>query len=193
MFVTGIVLGWHREALRAWLRSLPAPLATATLGMFCLALLSLYVAQLTHLEALENSSLLQSLAFDKADLVVGRLVVLAALSVVSYALVTWLWVPIRSATAWLLLPLGQHALTAYAVHIYLVAVLAWLARYLPEGAQDRAVVATALQLIGVGAVWLAVRYEDNLRAGVMRVLSNSRPARVLESVSLRDEAGEQRA
>jgi len=193
VFVTGIVLGWHREAVHAWLRRLPSTLAAATLGAFCVAVLGLYVAQLTRLEALEGNALLQTLAFDKPDLVVGRLVVLAALAAVSYALVTWLWVPIRNASAWLLLPLGQHALTAYAVHIYLVAVIAWLARSLPEGAPDRAVVATVLQLIGVGAVWLAVRSEDRVRARVMAVLSGSRPARFLAAASLCEEGGEQRA
>ncbi len=187
VFVTGIVLGWHREAVHAWLRRLPAPLTTAALGAFCLGVLGLYIAQLTRLEALQGSRVLQTLAFDKPDLVVGRLVVLAALAAVSYALVTWLWVPIRSAGAWLLLPLGQHALTAYAVHIYIVAALAWLARALPEGAPDRAVVATTLQLIGVGAVWVTVR------GWVMGALAGSRPARLLASASLRDEGGEQRA
>lgn len=193
VFVTGIALGWHRDAIRSWLRGIPAPAATALLGALTLVVLGLYVAQLTRLEAMRENELLQALAFDKPDLAVGRLIVLAALSVVSYALVTWLWVPVRTATAWLLLPLGQHALTAYSLHIYLVAALAWLARYLPEGATDRALVATVLQLIGVGAVWLAVLSEDRVRGGLMRLLSNSRPARMLAFVSLREERGERRA
>jgi hypothetical protein len=161
LFVTGLAIGWHRAEIEGWVRSLPRRAIAATVALALVTVLALYVAQLTNLTALRQDPVLHALAFDKPDLPVGRLVVFALLGVVAFTLTTELWTPIVKASGWLLLPLGQNALTAYSVHIFIVAVAVKLTDTVLD-VQPRELVDTALQVIGLGLVWLFVRFEPSL-------------------------------
>jgi hypothetical protein len=170
IFVTGIVIGWHRRAIEAALARIPRNVARAGLTLAVLAVPVLYILQLTQLEVLQSSGLLQTFAFDKPDLVLGRLVVLTLLAIVAFAVTTTLWVPIHRALGWLLLPLGQHALAAYSLHIFVVAVTARLSMTLLAAFADNSLVTMTLQVLAVGVVWLAVRYEAEIRDLVERLV-----------------------
>jgi fucose 4-O-acetylase-like acetyltransferase len=58
--------------------------------------------------------------FDKASLGVGRLVAFASVAILAYVALTAFWLPIERAVGWLLIPLGQASLYAYAVHLFVI-------------------------------------------------------------------------
>jgi hypothetical protein len=126
LFVTGIAIGWHRRQIEAWLARTPRGVRGVAILLAGLAVPALYIAQLTQLEVLQANGLLESFAFDKPDLVIRPARGTGALAIVSFTVATWVWVPINRATGWLLLPLGQHALAAYSLHIFVVALAAKL-------------------------------------------------------------------
>jgi hypothetical protein len=163
LFVTGIVIGWHREAIAAWFAGVPRPLIVAGLGLVTATVVVLYLLQLTNLDWLQASKTLNELVFTKADVPVGRLVVFAFLAAFSFTMTTVIWTPLRRATGWLLLPLGQNALTAYSLHIFVVALTTKLWLTLLEDFQGSEAVNTLVQIGGLGAVWLVVVLEPGVK------------------------------
>lgn len=170
IFVTGIVIGWHRQAIESSLAAAPRWLTGTALGFAVIVVPLLYVAQVTQLERLQSNALLETLAFDKPDLVVGRLAVLMLLAVVAFALASALWVPVKRSVGWLLLPLGQHALAAYSLHLFVVAGIAKALTAAPAEVSGSAAVVTVLQLGAVAVVWLVVRFESGVRDALRRVV-----------------------
>ena len=74
---------------------------------------------------------------------------------------TVLWEPVSKVTGWLLLPLGQNALTAYSIHIFLVAFIVY---FRPEVvAEPTKLVNTLIQLMGVTIVWGMVVLEPKMK------------------------------
>jgi hypothetical protein len=159
LFATGLVMGWHRDAIEAWIAGVPRSWVLAAVFGVILAVAALYVAQLTDLTSLREDPILFALAFDKPDLPAGRLVVFAALAVFAFAMTTEFWEPIRRATGWLLLPLGQNALAAYSVHLFVVAATVKLGEGLGTSSQAAN---TAIQAGGLMLVWLLVVADERL-------------------------------
>jgi hypothetical protein len=124
LFVTGQVLGFHRDRLTAWLqrfrrlRVAGVALAVATtLGLISLAW------------AADNGGLFGFFDIDpnvldesffKVALRPWRIVAFVSVAIAAYTAATYLWVPIRRAFGWLMLPLGQAALYSYIVHFFLI-------------------------------------------------------------------------
>ena len=52
------------------------------------------------------------------------------MAIAGYTAVTYLWIPIRRALGWLMLPLGQAALYSYIVHFFLILLVYNLAPWL---------------------------------------------------------------
>jgi len=156
LFVTGLVLGWHRTALERWVSGLSGGFMAWAFGGAVVLVGTLYTLQLTSLEALRNNHLVYDLAFDKADVPIGRLAVFLVLAIVGMGLLSAFWVPISRATGWLLMPLGQNALTAYSVHIFVVAATAKLTETMLTQTE---LVDTGLQLGGILLVWLIIVTE----------------------------------
>ncbi len=71
-----------------------------------------------------------------------------------FLLTTRCWEPIRRGLGWLVLPLGQNALYAYATHVVLALALGGLVAH--AGGRDPWTNA-AIQAASVGLVWLAIR------------------------------------
>ena len=183
LFVTGIVAGWHRAAIEARLRAFFGPQADWWLAVACLLVAIMYVVQLAGLDALQGNSLLRRFMYDKPDVPVGRLVVFALLATVSLTLTTVFWGPVRKFTGWLLLPLGQNALFAYSIHIFIVAVTTKLTLELFGSDTSPVLFNTALQTAGVMVVWLIVVLEPEGRARLRRGLARLQQKRqVLQDV-----------
>jgi len=81
--------------------------------------------------------------------------VFAAAFSLAFVVTTIAWVPLRRILGWLLLPLGHHALSAYAIHIFIVAVL-WKWAPLLFGDDRSATQNAVVQLSGVAIVWGAI-------------------------------------
>jgi hypothetical protein len=92
----------------------------------------------------------------KVDLRIGRLLVFTGFFTFAMALVTLAWAPIRRMLGWLLLPLGQDALSAYILHLFVVA-LAVKVKPLVFGATPATPTDNALfQMIGIALIWTAI-------------------------------------
>jgi hypothetical protein len=162
LFVTGIVIGWHRHVLELWISHLAQPARFWILAGVCLTVVAMYALQMTSMDALQDNGTLRSLVYAKPDVPIGRLAVFVLLSTFALTVTTLLWQPIRRATGWLLLPLGQNALAAYSVHIFIVAAFAKLTM---SAYGDQAVpiaVNTALQTSGIALVWVVIHLEPGL-------------------------------
>ncbi|HLH26013.1 MAG TPA: OpgC domain-containing protein [Chloroflexota bacterium] len=166
LFVTAIVMGYHRERLAAALRWVPRWPALIVSGLGVAGLIAIYRAgdafwrmlPVDDPASLDVTDLVVAL-FGKGDLRPGRLLAFALVFVFAYLLVDRLWRPWNRLLGWLLLPLGQNALYAYAVHVVFVLLVGVLLPPLPLSARRLQTAYTALQLALVGLTWLMIRWR----------------------------------
>ena len=159
LFVTGHVLGFHRDALTQWLRRFHQlrVVAVALCLAITLGLISLAWGAENGFFDLDPNVLNES--FFKVPLRPWRLVAFMSVAIVAYTTATYLWVPLRKALGWLMLPLGQAALYSYMVHFFLILLvynLAPLVTALPS-APPEDVVNPCLQIAVVLLLWMLVR------------------------------------
>jgi enterochelin esterase-like enzyme len=135
LFFSGLAMGYHHDRIpvlsrRAGLAALLVTgLGTALIvGIFFLvdpptAVMSTDIA-LGKLVFHDARPWLQDMVFSKISLRPGRLVASAFTFSFLFLLVTFTWQWIRRLAGWLLVPLGQHALYAYTVHIVIAGLVA---------------------------------------------------------------------
>ena len=169
IFLTGLVIGFHRHAIRArWVRLSPYPLL-AVAAAPVVGMIGLYRSQLgivTRVTPWHDAAALMNNAFGKSELRVGRIVAFAITMVAAYALVSVAWRPVRWLLGWLLQPLGQHALGAYMLHLFVVAILTKFAPHVVSAASTSPAALTALlQATGILAIWALIRLRAPLIAG----------------------------
>ncbi len=160
LFLTGVALGIHRDALAA--RWSPALVRTSLLvgaAGFGAAIASYQLRGVNKgLGAWWATHLLS-----KSDLGIGRLLVFAFLALFAFALATLAWRPLRDALGWLLLPLGQHSLAAYILHVGVVIGVAKLG-LVAFGRGSAAWQNALVQLAAVLVTWALVHALVALRA-----------------------------
>lgn len=176
IFVTGIVVGYHRDAIAARLSAGRRRALLVAAGGTTVVLVALFAGGLVVPPSLFSAGTLGPLGdalFDKDDASVGRVLALLAIGPFAYAVSTVAWVPLRRFTGWLLLPFGQRALVAYGAHIFVVALAATpLAEPLRRDGEH-----AWAQLAGVALVWAALPVI--VSAGdLLRALGRSRPLAV---------------
>lgn len=159
LFVTGHVLGFYRAALTAWLlrfRRLRVVLVAIGLAV-TLGLISLAWGADNGFFDIDPNVLDES--FFKVALRPARLVAFLSVAIVAYTCATYLWVPLRRALGWLMLPLGQAALYCYIVHFFLIVLVYNLAPTLDtlinQVSDD--LINPALQIAVVLLLWGMVR------------------------------------
>ncbi len=160
LFFTGLALGAHRHWAARQLRRFPPRAYLVCGGLGLAASVALFWRELEVLQWVAPSADPQVLAaylFSKADLAPGRLVVLAFGLAFLFSLLTLAWRRIAAWAGWLLIPLGQHALSAYALHLLVVAGLTGLANAVFGEAGRGIWQNTVLQLTGVAMLWLAIQ------------------------------------
>src|SRR5579864_7565540 len=115
LFVTGHVLGFYRGALTAWLeRWHRVRVVLVALGVaVTLGLISLAWGAENGFFDIDPNVLDES--FFKVPLRPARIVAFLSVAIMAYTCATYLWVPLRRAVGWLMLPLGQAALYCYIV------------------------------------------------------------------------------
>jgi hypothetical protein len=163
LFVTGHVLGFHRQVLSDWLhrfrrlRVVAVALGlAATLALISLAWGAENGAQFGFFDIDPN---VLNENFFKVPLRPWRLVAFLSVAIVAYTTATYLWVPIRRVIGWLMLPLGQRALYSYIVHFFLILLVYNLAPWFATLAWEpsEAVFTPLLQSAVVLLLWLMVR------------------------------------
>jgi hypothetical protein len=125
-FIIPMALGYHRDAVARWFARIPkGPLMMATTGAFAL-MMYLHLTGGSHLpEFFQQDDVREQLDswFVKGGAGPLRLLAAAFTFQFGYLFVTYFWQPIQRALGWLLVPLGQSSLYAYAVHLLLVGML----------------------------------------------------------------------
>jgi hypothetical protein len=168
LFVTGLAIGIHREAIGARFSTgvARACLAVGGVGLGG-SIVSYQLRGVNRTFGASGASHLLS----KADLGIGRLVVFTFLCLFAVGLVICAWRLLNAALGWLLLPLGQNSLAAYILHVGIVIGVAELGQVTfgraPDSAQN-----AALELTGVLVVWGLVHGLIKLRE-IRRLVSGS--------------------
>ena len=150
IFMTAMVAGYHRQILAQWVR--PLPKLPYFVGATCLMAGLILFAQKGPPWILAHTSFSVGPLFAKSHLAGGRLLAAAIVLQFAFLLVTCFWVPVRWLTGWLLLPMGQNALYAYAVHPFLLLLFEHNSR-LPDSIPGNTLVEFALVLV----VWLMIK------------------------------------
>jgi enterochelin esterase-like enzyme len=166
LFITAMVIGYHRDRVAAALRWVPRWPALLLSGLALAALVAIYrggdafwrMLPVEDPASLDVTDLVVAL-FGKGDLRPGRLLAFAIVFVFCYLLVDRLWRLWDRALGWLLLPLGQNALYAYAVHVVFVLLVGILLPPLALTERWLRTAYTALQLGLVGLTWLMIRWR----------------------------------
>ena len=172
LFMTALVIGFHRRKLETAFRAAIGPLALVVAGSALAGAIALYFANLAPLTALtgRDRDTLIEWFFAKDDVAPGRLLTFAAFFVFAYAATTLAWRPLQRALGWLLLPLGQNALSAYVLQIFVLKVLEKLQPAVLGDAP--ALLATTLfQLAGVLIVWSGIRLRPLVAASLEQLES----------------------
>ena len=176
LFVTALVIGFHRRRLEGAFRAIASPQALVLSGTVLAGLIALFMAHLAPLTALtgRDYDTLIEWFFAKNDVAPGRIITFAALFVFLVALTTLLWEPLVRAFGWLLLPFGQNALSAYVIHIFVIGALSSL-RPIILGAHETIVTAALYQLAGIMIVWSIIRLRPVVAASLEHLESVQTP------------------
>jgi enterochelin esterase-like enzyme len=163
-FFTGLALGWHHRPLTERLARFPRRLALGVSAVGFVLLITLYMATnrlalwMSDPEAVTEVQLfLVEAVFGKADVRPGRILASIVVFGFLYLLVTEAWRPLRRAFGWLLLPLGQSALYAYAAHVVLATPLAIGLDQLSIADRYQRPLHAAIQIGTLLLIWLLIR------------------------------------
>ena len=157
LFFTAMVLGYHRQRLEQWVILGSERVLLTLTGVSVVVAIGFYLTYAPPHATLEPS-VVDSL-FGKADLRVGRLLVFAGFFGFAFLLLTTAWKPIRSLFGWLLLPLGQDALSAYILHLFVVALAVKLRPWLID---DHPMHNSLFQIAGIALIWAVIRLRPVL-------------------------------
>ena len=160
LFIVGLVAGYHRQQIRAWLQRRMWVTVACTVAAAALAFLSwgnpylanAFDARLAIIPDATYRAFYDSL-FGRTYLEPGRLLNVLVLVVALYALLTAYWKPVERALGWLLIPLGRATLYVFIMHVVLIAVVA----NIPVLQDGRILVNTAAYAVILAVLWLMVR------------------------------------
>jgi hypothetical protein len=154
LFVTAMVMGYHRQRLEHHLARASEHVVLGISGVFVAAVIAVYIMFL-HPSSIAHAMLVEQL-FGKVDLRIGRLLVFTGFFTFAVALVTLAWAPIRRALGWLLLPLGQDALSAYILHLFVVALAVKVTPSVFGTTPATPAENTLFQMVGIAFIWTAI-------------------------------------
>jgi hypothetical protein len=160
LFVIGLVAGFHRRSIVAWLSARTWVVAACTAAAFAFAFLSWgnpYLANGFDVRlAIIPDALYRTmydLFFGRTYLAPGRLLNVLVLVVAAYAFLTAYWKPVQRALGWFLVPLGRATLYVFIMHVVLIAVIA----NIPALQQGDVLINTVAYVVVLGLLWLMVR------------------------------------
>ncbi|GAA1147343.1 OpgC domain-containing protein [Nocardioides aquiterrae] len=156
-FTHGLVIGYYRTRLTGWLTSLPGRIACTVFVLgYAGALVWLWAA---HAHGVPSPfepgtyDYLYAHAYTRVFLQPGRLLDLALVIVVAYAVLTALWKPVNAAVGWFWTPLGAASLYVFVVHVFFVLAIA----NIPGLDRDSVWQGTVIHTAEILLIWLMVR------------------------------------
>ncbi|MET3719980.1 MULTISPECIES: OpgC domain-containing protein [unclassified Arthrobacter] len=160
LFVIGLVAGFHRNRIVAWLSSHHWVVVASTVLAFASAFLSWCNPYLANgfdlrLAIIPDTAYraMYDAFFARTYLDPGRLLNVLVLVVAAYAFLTAYWKPVQRALGWFLIPLGQATLYVFILHVVLIAVIA----NIPALRQGDILINTAAYAAILGLLWLMVK------------------------------------
>lgn len=160
LFVLGLVAGYHRHSITAWLSRHAWAVVACTAVAFALAFLSWgnpYLANNydVRLALLPDASYrtMYDAFFSRTYLAPGRLLNVLVLVVAAYAFLSAYWKPVERALGWFLVPLGRATLYVFIMHVVLIAVAA----NIPALQQQSIFLNTAAYAVVLALLWVMVR------------------------------------
>jgi hypothetical protein len=160
LFVIGLVAGFHRHRVVAWLAGHTGIVLACTAAAFVFAFLSWGNPYLANgfdvrLGLVPDAAYrtMYDLFFGRTYLAPGRLLNVMVLVVAAYAFLTAYWKPVERALGWFLIPLGRATLYVFILHVALIAVIA----NIPALRQGDVLLNTAAYALVLGLLWLMVR------------------------------------
>lgn len=165
LFFTGLVIGHEWDRLAGLLHDLPSRRLLAIATLVLAGLIVIYTQQDRLVgrlvrgaadPAAAQAALLASIV-GKSDLRAGRLIAFGIVFTVLFLTVSEFWPTIRRWLGWLFLPLGQNALFAYALHVFIAAGAAVLLSHPSLVGPETPRTNTIIQLLAVLLVWVLVK------------------------------------
>ncbi|MDR7159428.1 OpgC domain-containing protein [Arthrobacter sp. BE255] len=160
LFVIGLVAGFHRHRITAWLSAHAWVVAACTVLAVAFTFLSWcnpYLANSFDLRLAVIPDTVYRTMYDaffgRTYLDPGRLLNVLVLVVAAYAFLTAYWKPVERALGWFLIPLGQATLYVFILHVVLIAVIA----NIPLLRQGDILINTAAYAVVLGLLWLMVK------------------------------------
>ncbi|MFE5835455.1 OpgC domain-containing protein [Arthrobacter sp. NPDC056493] len=160
LFIVGMVAGYHRRRIIAWLAAHSWVVVACTVlaaGLAFLAWGNPYLANSfdVRVAILPDTGYraLYDAYFGRTYLGVGRLLNVLVLVVAAYALLTAYWKPVHRALGWFLVPLGRATLYVFIIHVALIAVIA----NIPALQEGRVLFNTAAYAVILALLWIMVR------------------------------------
>ncbi|RAX45324.1 OpgC domain-containing protein [Arthrobacter sp. AQ5-06] len=160
LFVIGLVAGFHRHRLVAWLSARTWVVAACTVLALAFAFLSWCNPYLANgfdvrLAIIPDTAYraIYDAFFARTYLDPGRLLNVLVLVVAAYAFLTAYWKPAERAVGWFLIPLGRATLYVFILHVVLIAVVG----NIPALRQGDILLNTAAYVVILGLLWVMVR------------------------------------
>ncbi|WP_255768684.1 OpgC domain-containing protein [Pseudarthrobacter sulfonivorans] len=160
LFVLGLVAGFHRHRIVAWLSAHQWVVAACTVLAAVFAFLSWcnpYLANSFDLRLAVIPDAAYRVMYDtffaRTYLDPGRLLNVLVLVVAAYAFLSAYWKPVERGLGWFLIPLGQATLYVFILHVVLIAVIA----NIPALKQADLLLNTAAYAAILGLLWLMVK------------------------------------
>lgn len=160
LFVIGLVAGFHRHRLVAWLSARTWVVAACTVLALAFAFLSWCNPYLANgfdvrLAIIPDTAYraIYDAFFARTYLDPGRLLNVLVLVVAAYAFLTAYWKPAERAVGWFLIPLGRATLYVFILHVVLIAVVG----NIPALRQGDILFNTAAYVVILGLLWVMVR------------------------------------
>jgi hypothetical protein len=164
LFVHGLVIGYYRDEVWNFFHSrLGAVVFAFAVMLFFGFLFFTYNNPLPgipdylklHVIDPETFRSIYNDFFPKNTLGIGRLINDFVMLTISYALLSYLWVPIYRLVGWFFIPIGQASLYVFILHVYLCVVMDNLPWFGGENIVINSIGHTLVMLF----LWLMVRYR----------------------------------
>jgi hypothetical protein len=160
LFAWAMVVGYHRDAIWAWIANLPHLSYFLFSALLFFWLLHLYTAEMNTLAKLypgfDVNTIVNEL-FNKGNVSVGRILATAIVFQFGYLALSYFWQPFNKALGWLFLPLGQNSLYSYTMHVVVIGLFYIVLPYLPIDVTQHGIINTGLQLATLLLLWVMIR------------------------------------
>lgn len=160
LFAWAMVVGYHRDAIWAWIAKLPHLSYFLFSALLFLWLLHLYSAEMNTLTKLypgfDVNTIVNEL-FNKGNVSVGRILATAIVFQFGYLALSYFWIPINKVLGWLFLPLGQNSLYSYTMHVVVIGLFYTALPYLPVDVTEHGIINTGLQLGTLLLLWVMIK------------------------------------